>query len=326
MTNKNPLFLLILLLTGATALAKDDTPTAQELIDAAHGASDLSKLGPYTMTGLVMLDPDGKHKPQGYVTIYRDGDRTRVDLELDGQKDSSLTLGDKRYSDPQRDLLAVVRVGHLDRSWDPGDASDVPVWIHPKSSFGAVKSSKSGAMPAWCVDKKTGTRKTRLCFDVLRGVLLSEETDAANQKKFLEFTSLGAVMFPRKIKLAVPGILPIEISQIQVTQQHFAADVFAIPKDTMEFETCDDMKPPERNPVDTQRLEEAWRLQTGAVGLDVIVTKEGKAGAVRVTNRAGRELDRIARDAVSAWTFKPASCAGHPVNFEMAVEVDFRTR
>jgi TonB family protein len=324
MTNKNRLFSLVLLLTGGIALAKDDTPTAQQLIDAAHAASNLSTLGPYTLTGVVVLDAGGKRKQQGQVTIYRDGDRTRVDLEIEGLKDSRLTLGSRTYFDPQPDLLAVTRVAGLDRSWDPGDASDVPFWIHPKSSFGAVKPDTRAGIQVWCVDKMIGHGKERLCFDAVRGVLLSEETERT-RKEFSEFTSAGAVMFPQKIRMAFPGILPIEIDQIQVAAQTPAPDVFEIPKGAMEFEKCADMVPPKilHQPAPEFSEEAKRRHMAGVVGMDVIITKEGKVGWVRVISPLGNDLDQRARDGVARWTFKPGSCEGHPVNVEVYIETDF---
>src|SRR5262252_9043326 len=119
MTGRDRFFLLALVLTGTMAAAEDSAPSAQQLIDAAHAASDLSKLGPYVLTGLVVVNPGDKHERQGQVTVYRDGERMRVDLEIDGQKDSRLTLGANSYFDPRPGLLAMTRIGHLDRSWDP---------------------------------------------------------------------------------------------------------------------------------------------------------------------------------------------------------------
>jgi hypothetical protein len=326
MKSTTRLFSLVLLFAGVVAVAEDNAPSAQQLIDAAHGASNLSKLGPYTLTGFVVLDPDGKRKRQGHVTIYRDGDRTRVDLEVDGRNDSRLALGSRTYFDPRQDLLAVTRIGGLDRSWDPGFESDALIPV--KSSFGAVKSDTTGGIQVWCVDKVTGDWKRRLCFDALRAVLLSQEIKPATRKEFSEFTSAGAVMFPQKIRMVFPGIPPVEINQIQVTAQAPAPEVFEIPKGAMEFERCADMVYPKViHRPEPEFSEEARRgYKGGVVGMDVIITKEGKVGGVRVISPIGNVLDQRARDAVAAWTSKPGSCDGHPVNVEVYVEMDLHLR
>jgi TonB family protein len=323
MTGRDRFFLLALVLTGMMAAAKDSAPSAQQLIDAAHAVSDLSKLGPYVLTGLVVVNPGDKNARKGHVTVYRDGDRTRVDLEIDGQEDSGLTLGANSYFDPRPGLLAMTRIGRLDRSWDPGAESEAPRWIQAKSSFGPVKPSKAAGVQLWCMDKNTGPLKTRFCFDAASGVLLSTDTQSVIRKEFLEFTSAGAVMFPRKIRMLVPGLQPIEISQLQLTQETLPLDVFAIPKDSMEFETCDKMEFPKAIHRPDPQFSEKARHGEGTVGFSVIITKEGKVGPIRLIRPVGHGLDDVARDAISKWTFKPGSCEGHPVNVEMYVEMDF---
>jgi TonB family protein len=321
--NRNRLCSLVLLLAGSMAVAQDNAPSAQQLIDAVHRASNLSTLGPYTLTGLVVLDAGGKRKQQGQVTIYRDGDRARTDLEINGTMDSHLTLGSSTYFDPRQDLLAVTRIAGLDRSWDPGFESDALIPF--KSSFGAVKPDTRAGIQVWCVFKMTFRWTRRMCFDAVRGVLLSEETEPATRKEFSEFTSAGAVMFPQKIRMAFPGIPPIEINQIQVTTQTPAPGVFEIPEGAMEFERCSNMVYPKaiRQP-EPEFSEKAKRgNKGGVVGLDVIVTKEGKVGGARVISPVGNDLDQRARNAILKWAFKPASCDGHPVNVEMYVETDF---
>jgi protein TonB len=328
MTGRNRLFLSALLLTGTIAAAEDSAPSAQQLIDTAHAASDLSKLGPYILTGLVVANPGDKNEHHGHVTVYREADRARVDLEVDGQKDSRLTLGANSYFDPRPGLLAMTRTGHLDRSWDPGAESEAPPWIRAASGFGSVKPGKVTGVQLWCVDKNTGPLKTRLCFDAARGILLSTDTQSVIREEFLEYTSVGAVMFPQKIRILIPGLQPIEISQLQVTQETLALDVFAIPKDSMEFETCDKMEFPKAiHRPEPQFSEEArQRHVQGTVGLSVIITKEGKVGPILLIKPVGYGLDEVARDAISKSTFKPASCAGHPVNAEMHVEMEFNLR
>ena len=49
-----------------------ETPAPQQLIDAAHKASDLSQLGPYILNANVVVNPgDKKNEKTGRLTIAR---------------------------------------------------------------------------------------------------------------------------------------------------------------------------------------------------------------------------------------------------------------
>lgn len=313
--------------------ARDDRPAAQQLLDAAHKASDLSVLGPYVFTGQFVVDPGGKKELKGRLTIYRDGDRERADLEIGGAKDSRLTLGRKSYYDPQRLLVAVTRIAQLDRTVDPKWAG-LPGMFPTNYKFGDVKPGKVHESPAWCVERTNGARKSRLCFDAVRGVLLSEDSDKktptswwrmAGGAEFLDFAASGAALFPRKILLREQYVLPIEVSQIEVTAKELDPDIFAIPERAMEFETCDKMEPPKATYTPEPDYPALARHNDviRTIGLNAVITKTGDVGAVLLLTPTGDGFDRNAVDGVKKWRFRPGSCEGHPVNVQIDVEIEF---
>jgi TonB family protein len=55
----------------------------------------------------------------------------------------------------------------------------------------------------------------------------------------------------------------------------------------------------------------------------IVVSPDGRATNIRVVNSLGMGLDEKAIEAVKTWRFEPGQKNGHPVPFEMAVEVDF---
>jgi len=61
----------------------------------------------------------------------------------------------------------------------------------------------------------------------------------------------------------------------------------------------------------------------GVVVLGLIVNREGLPTNIRVVSPLGCGLDANAVQAVKTWKFKPAEKDGQPVDFEIAVEVDF---
>jgi len=61
----------------------------------------------------------------------------------------------------------------------------------------------------------------------------------------------------------------------------------------------------------------------GVCTLGVIVDAEGHPTNIRVLSSLGMGLDEKAIETVKTWKFEPAMKDGHPVRFEIAVEVDF---
>jgi protein TonB len=61
----------------------------------------------------------------------------------------------------------------------------------------------------------------------------------------------------------------------------------------------------------------------GVCTLALIVDAQGHPTNIRVLNSLGMGLDEKAIQTVKTWKFEPAMKDGHPVSFEIAVEVDF---
>ncbi len=61
----------------------------------------------------------------------------------------------------------------------------------------------------------------------------------------------------------------------------------------------------------------------GTCTLMIVVSADGRPTNIRVVNSLGMGLDEKAIETVRTWRFEPGQKDGHPVNVEMAVEVDF---
>jgi len=73
---------------------------------------------------------------------------------------------------------------------------------------------------------------------------------------------------------------------------------------------------------------EAARVRgiTGEVVLEIVVTRDGSVGRVRVLQGLGSGLDERAVEAVRQWRFSPARRLGQPVDVQVEVAVEFRLR
>jgi TonB family protein len=75
---------------------------------------------------------------------------------------------------------------------------------------------------------------------------------------------------------------------------------------------------------DPEFSEEARKAKyQGTCTLMIVVGADGKPTNIRVVNSLGMGLDEKAIETVRTWRFEPGQKDGHPVNVEMAVEVDF---
>jgi TonB family protein len=75
---------------------------------------------------------------------------------------------------------------------------------------------------------------------------------------------------------------------------------------------------------DPEFSEEARKAKyQGTCTLMIVVSADGRPTNIRVVNSLGMGLDEKAIETVKTWRFEPGKKDGHPVNVEMAVEVDF---
>jgi TonB family protein len=79
--------------------------------------------------------------------------------------------------------------------------------------------------------------------------------------------------------------------------------------------------------VDPEYTDEARQAKfSGSCIVDLIVDTQGMPRNVRVVRPLGRGLDEKAIEAVKQYRFKPAMYQGHPIPFELKIEVSFRIR
>jgi TonB family protein len=302
----------------------EQPPTPQQLLDSAHRVSDLSASGAYVLHATVVVNPGGQSERRGQLTISRDHDRARVVLELDGRKEERVVSGDKLYVVPGHGSLFAVGLSEFDQSWDPSRPQKFA--IRGKTTFGTVHAGKAHDRDVWCVDQKFELGKTRLCFDAVTSVLLRDGASDKYRKEFLDYATAGTQMYPQKVQVFRENVAPFEVDQISVTPAQLSAEVFKVPDNAIEVEGCENEQPPKAKYTPEPSFPSAARdakRQTTVV-LYVLITKEGKVGAVQSLSTDSYGFAQNAQDMVKTWRFKPGTCNGHPVATELNLEVDFK--
>jgi len=311
----------VLFVLGAGTLCADDSrPEGKQLLASAHEAADLSAVLPYELHGTVVINPATSNEKKGYITIYRDHERSRSELRVEDYQEVKLVRGNKLYiyrSTP----LPIPMLGllaEIDHSWDKlaedGDAR-----------MGDVAKKKVQNQAANCFDVK-GEQRHRLCFDPERKVLL----ESMERQKAIEFSNYADVdghWFPKKItvllELATKETPILAVEDIQIVKAQFAPTAFALPPHAMEFDTCENMQA--AKPVQTPRPEFSSMVMrrnaaSPAIHVYGIIEKDGSLQNVKMLT-TDTELQQSILEALKKWRYAPAMCGASPVASEKEIEI-----
>jgi TonB-like protein len=305
----------------APLLHADDAPSdAKQLLQAAHEVSDLASLMPYELHATIVINPGTTNEKKGQVTIYRDHDRWRTELQIEGYAEIKMTVGSKLYilrSTPMP-VPQLSRLADTDHNWDKlADDGD--------AKFSDVSKKKVQNQTASCFDVKSAQRH-RLCFDPVRKVLL-ENLDLQRAIEYSDYTEVDHHFFPGKITVLAEfaqSEKPILVVQdIKVTRAQFTASSFAVPPRSLEFDTCTDMQPakplqtprPEFSPMAVRR-----NMNAPVVGVYGIIGKDGNLQGVKVLN-SDPEIQQPILEIVKKWHYTPAMCGSSPVATEKEIQI-----
>jgi TonB family protein len=315
---------LCLSLVSASA---QQAPTPQQLLDAAHKATDFSSSGPYILRATLVVNPnDPKIERRGTLTILRDHDRARLTLESEGRTEERVVLGSKQFFPLGQGTLPALGLKDFDRSWDPGRPPQFET--NQKTSFSEVRKQNVQGRKVWCFDRKASQSKTKLCFDAATSVLLREGWGEKGRKEYLNYASFGTHLYPQKVQVLRENLVPFDLEQISITDAQLNDDVFKVPEKAIEVEGCDFEEHPKAIYTPEPEFSDAARSARaqGLVYLYILVNTEGNVAGVQALGKDPYGLAQNALNIVKTWRFKPATCHGHSVAAEMNVEVEYRYR
>jgi TonB family protein len=326
MTSRKNLFWILPLCIGLISASAEQAPSAQQLLDDAHKATDLSSIGAYILHATIIINSgDPKIERQAKLTILRDHDRARFTLETDGRTEERVILGSKEFVVPGQGTLVAMGVSNLDHRWDLSTPQKFA--SHEIFSFGSVRKQKIQGHDAWCFDRKAES-KIKLCFDATTSVLLHEGANGKNRWEYSDYTSLGTRLYPQKVQIFRENLAPFEIRQISISPAQFNYDVFKVPEKSIEMERCDSEEAPKPLHTPEPEFSDAARSARaeGVVYLYVLINARGNVAESQALAMDAYGLAQNAVNTVKTWRFKPATCNGHAVAAEMNIEVDFRYR
>ncbi len=177
-------------------------------------------------------------------------------------------------------------------------------------------------------DDALGGRQ-ELCFEKSSGQFVAESTPFASQGgelvsrcAFVNFQKFGDKRFPKSIQ-CFEGEKPVfEAEIVQLTfAEPIDKSVYSSLPGAKEFPNCPvELKHPEA----IDRPDPSYRGSAGPTVVSLVVGTDGKAKDMKIVTSAGPGLDSSALEALRHWRFKPASCAGEPM--ETSINVEFVVR
>ena len=310
---------------NAVLLHAGERPAAKDLLLSAHEISSLSKLMSYKLDAAFVVNPGRPSEKKGHLTIYREQDRWRSELIIEGYREVRLILGSNQYVSRSGPFFSgsLSMLARLDQAWDKLSDFD-------GKETSRVSQKKFKGRSVECFDVKLAN-KQQLCFDSEQKVLAQINYDHGPMLQFSDYSSFEQTAFPRTIAIVLntqdnregPSVREIRVSDIQILKAQFAEGAFDVPEHSREFETCP-------NQVYPKKLSEPSMfgnvpMRMGSWTTISIYGIVGKDGVVQDVTVAVNPPDARAVAAAELWArqikYSPAICGSKSVAAEMNIEI-----
>jgi len=313
----------VTVLFAAGSLLAQNLPTPAQIVDLARKASDLSKIGPFTLTASVVFNPTDKDRRQeGTLRLYRDGSNRRIELQAGNYKEVRTETPGSDYVVTDQAVLFLTGLGQLERGWDLE-----AVGPSAASKLKRVAKGKKGDQDAVCVKRPSSDDKYQLCFDPVRSVLVSRnaadtEMGIMGQRRtqYSNFGSISGVLYPAQAEILTSGI-DIVVSDIKIVSGIPDGSVFSPFPGAFRIETCDREKGPDiiATPTFVNGVKPDGTLTNVSGSSRILLDDRGRIVDIQTLGSAGGGLSKEMKEALKQWHFTPARCGDHSVASEVVL-------
>jgi len=307
----------VVLLAGffATARAQNkpqDSPALPEMIAKSNALTDLLAIGPYELHAQITVNPGSEHEQQGEITIDRDHNGLRTELQLGDFRQVEVFSQEARYVWRSRPY-PVIGLETLDGL---EVALQLRTAFPPETKYSQEIRRGVSGVPASCIDARPPfEKKLRFCFDTRTGALLEASDSRGWRGRFSEYAAAGNGMFPGRMELTLPGEpRHLEFAQVHVTTQTFDDVRFAQPQGALAFAACNRMA------AAVPLAGGDWAVlnrQRGEVYLYAIVEADGRVHDLKAYGTNDKWLQREVTRQAQSWRFAPARCGTTAVASEV---------
>jgi hypothetical protein len=320
MTSKYYLAVFALLTVALGGNAADTKPDPASLVRAANEVSDLSRARPYQLTGIVVLNPGVKDESRGTITVYRDRDQYRSDIELSGKRRIWVKLGNKIYVSNPTPLafFGLEQLRDIENAWRESQVNT------SETKFSHATHKKALGPAVWCVTENYRDYvPVNLCFDTALGVMV--RTGYGDDRyEFSDFQTLAGQKYPGNIRRFRSGKLVLEVRNLRAQPGPVPQNAFQTPEGAREFEYCENMVEAKlqtsgdllpRNPVAAGE----WMK----VFIYGIVNEDGTLTDLKVASLPRNPaIVKFVEEVAAKRRYSPAMCGAKPVATEISTEIE----
>jgi hypothetical protein len=324
MTHKYVLPLYLLVCVG-TAFCEEPRRTPQQLVELSRKATDLSEIGPYRLQAkIVLTPPDVAKEKSGQITVLRDKDRYRSELQIGGFRETRWIKDNMLYVDRSQlvPLPMTTLLGKLDRLWR---ANLIP----SDAKVSAVSRQEGHGKDLECFEIKGKSWSHKSCFDRSTSVLVREDGGFDfYDLEFQDFAAMDQKFFPRRIIVRDSGHVVVDVREISVTKAAPTPDAFAPPAVLPGLDTCDEPTPPIKikDAVPNMPRDQLRMMHDATVYVFAIVGTGGSIQGPAVEYSPDVSFSASALDAAKQWRYAPAMCVDKAVPAEIELRVQYSTR
>jgi hypothetical protein len=314
-------YAVAVVLAALAGHAADKKPDPSQLISAANTNSDLSTISSHRLTGTVVLNPGAQNESIGSITVYRDQDRYRSEIEISGQHRTWLQIGSHVYVSTSSPIafMGLEKLNNLENAWREPQANSTTM------KFGGSSRKKIQNSEIWCFNaKQRDYDPLHLCFDAIRQVMISTG-DEQDLYEFSDFQTLEGRQYPANIRRIKHGKAVLEIRNLHAQLDRVSQNVFDVPQHALKFETCDDIvwpkliSQPDLFPQGTS-FDSGESLKIFIYG---IVGADGSFGHMQGASiPRNAAILRVVEDAVAKRHYAPAMCGTRAVASESYIEIE----
>lgn len=313
-----------LLVSFSASSVADDSPDPQQFKQAAKENLNLSKIQPYILTATIVLSVDTNNREQGRITIYRDKDSYRSELEIGAYRELKWILNGKLriarsapfpvYSSQRLHHITELDVIQKSR-------------FRQESTFDKPSRTTLNGVDVYCFDVKQPGQKSpgsKECFDATQKTI-QHISGSGQEVWFSDYRGIGQQQFPGSIRYSENKHDTFEVRDIEIKQAKFDIASLPVPKDFLEFDFCEDMKPEQiTKSVDPSYPARATLAHIrGDVILYSVIAKDGSVQDLKVIESPHPLLSQAAMDVVKQWRYSPPMCGAVPVSTEKEITVRF---
>jgi hypothetical protein len=322
MTDKPTLALALGLVLAASALGQEPPKTPQQLIELSRQATDLVSAGAYQLRATVVLNPRSAKELKGQITVLRNGELYKSELQLAQYREARWINGNKLYVGRSQTVPVpkMLLLRSLDRLWRPGI-------LPPEAKTSKISRDTRNHKEVDCFDVKgKDSQKQKFCFDPATSALVMVGSFEFHQVEFLDYSAFEKKYFPTRIVFREPvrGVV-LELKDITITKADTGLEAFAPPAGVPAFDTCDDPTPPHqvKDAIPDIPKDELRQLRDTQVYLFWIIATDGTVRNLTVEYATHANFAKSATDAISQWRYSPAKCGDKPVPMEAETMVRY---